>query len=206
MEDYEAANVTLTFENGETSQFFYINITSDFIPEIDEYFFAVITRVELKQNSLTSVDSSVLPLIAPGNNSVAIFVIAENDDARGLVQLLQATFSVPEPSQRFILVQRSKGLFGNITVQWQANPGRASISDFSPIRGLTTVPAGVSIVALPLVILDDNIPEFPEEFTMELQSVTGGGRLGPIRSSSITIQSNDNPNGALGKYEALIVN
>lgn len=199
MEDYDAINVTLTFDNGETSRSFYVNITEDSVPEIDEYFFAVITGVELNQNSLTSVDSSVLPLVAPGNNSIAIFIISENDDARGLVQLLRATFSVPEPSQDFILLHRSKGLFGNITVQWEAIPGRASASDFSPSGGLVTIPAGVSIVPLPLVISDDNVPEFPEEFSVELLSVTGRGRLGPITGSSVIIQSNDDPNGALGK-------
>lgn len=201
MGDYDATNTTLTFENGATSQSFYVNITADSIPEIDEYFFAVITRVELNQNSLASVDSSVLPGIAPGNDSIAIIIIAENDDARGVVELSQAAFSVTEPFQDFILLQRSEGLFGNITVQWQAIPGTASVSDFSPSGGLVTIPAGENRVLLPLIVSEDSVPEFPEQFTVELLSVIGGGRLGPVITSSVTIQANDNPNGALGTNE-----
>lgn len=204
-DDYEATSETLTFQNGETSKSFYINITSDSIPEINEYLFAVITRVELDQSSLTSVDTSVLPSVAPGNDSLAILIIAENDDARGVIQLSAAAVTTSEPSRDFITLQRSAGTFGNITVEWEAIPGTAGSADFSPRGGLVTIPAGVGMVPLPLAILEDNIPEFSEVFMVRLLSVSSGGRLGTLSTSTITIQASDDPNGAFGKLVSLAI-
>lgn len=197
-EDYTATSESLTFENGETSKSFYINITADSIPEIEEYLFAVITRVELNQASLASVDTSVLPSVVPGNESLAVLVIAENDDARGVIQFTESAVATSESSQDFITVQRSEGTFGSITVQWEAITATADAADYSPPGGVVTIPAGVRIVPLPLAILDDDEPEFSEVFVVRLVSVSAG-RLGVISSASITIGASDDPNGAFGE-------
>ena len=197
-EDYEAISETIVFENGQTTQSFYINITADSTPEINEYLFAVISRVELNQESLDSVDSSVLPSLVPGNDSLAVLIIAENDDARGVVQFSRAAISVTEPSQEFIVLERSAGSFGDISVQWEAVPVTAQRSDYSLSGGVITIPAGTSRVFLPLVISEDNLAEFSETFTVRLLTVSGGGRLGAITTSTITILQSDDPNGAFG--------
>jgi hypothetical protein len=198
-EDYDNTTETLVFANGETSRSFYINIIEDSTPELDEYIFAIITQVELNRESLVSVDTSVLPSVVAGNESLAILVIAENDDARGVVQFVDAALTTLEPSQDFVMVQRSAGRFGNLTVQWQATPGTADSADYTPRGGVVIIPADVQVVALPLTVLDDNEPEFSEEFVVRLLSVSGGGRLGGSDSSIISIEANDDPNGAFGK-------
>ncbi len=198
-EDYEAISTTLIFNNEETSKSFFINITGDSDPEINEYIFAVITRVELNQTSLEDVDTSVLPAVVPGNDSLAIFIITENDDARGVVQFSSAAVTTPEPSQDFITLQRSAGTFGNLSVQWQAIPITADPSDISPLAGVVVIPAGIRIVPLPIAILDDNIPEFSETFVVRLVGISGGGSLGTLRSSTVTAEASDDPNGAFGK-------
>lgn len=198
-EDYTATSETLTFENGEISKSFYINITADSIPEIDEYLFAVITRVELNQASLASVDTTVLPSVVTGNDSLAILIIAENDDARGVIQFTESVVSTIEPSQDFVRVQRSEGTFGNVTVQWEAVPGIADATDYSPQGGVLIIPAGVRTVPLPVAILDDDEPEFSETFVVRLLGVSGGSRLGVLNSATITVTANDDPNGAFGE-------
>lgn len=197
-EDYEAVSETLIFNNEETSKSFFVNVTADSDPEIDEYIFAVITRVELNQDSLETVDTSVLPTVVPGNDSLAILIIAENDDARGVVQFSAATVTTTEPSQEFISLQRSAGTFGNLTVQWQAIPDTADPSDFFPLGGVVAIPAGIRTVPLPVTILQDSTPEFSEMFMVRLLSVSGGGRIGTLSSSTITVEASDDPNGAFG--------
>lgn len=199
-EDYTATSETLIFNTGETSKSFFINIIADSEPEIDEYIFAVITRVELNQSSLEAVDTSVLPSPVPGNDSLAIVVIAENDDARGVVDLLESAVTTSEPSQNFISIRRSAGRFGNLSVQWQAVTNTADPSDISPLGGVIVIPSGVTTVPVPIAILQDDIPEFSEMFTVQLLGIAGGGRLGTVRSSTITIAASDDPNGAFGKH------
>jgi hypothetical protein len=197
-EDYEAVREILTFENGETFQSFYINITADTFPEIDEYLFALITRVELNQSSLATVDTSVLPSVVPGNDSLAILIIAENDEARGVIEFSESTITTLEPSQGFITVQRSEGTFGDVIIQWEAVPNTADVADYSPQRGVVIIPAGVRTMLLPIGILDDSEPEFPEVFEVRLLSVSDG-RLGSLSTSIITIAASDDPNGAFGE-------
>lgn len=161
----------------------------------------MITGVELNQSSLASVDTTVLPSVVPGNDSLAILVIAENDDARGVVQFLQAAITTAEPSQDFISLQRTEGVFGNLSVEWETVSGTAGGADFSPQRGTVVIPAEVRTVTLPLVILEDSIPEFSEQFIVQLVGLSGsgGGRLGTLSTSTITITASDDPNGAFGE-------
>lgn len=198
-EDFDAINQTLIFESGETAQTFYINISADSIPEIDEYLFAVITRIELNPASLSSVDTSVLPSVAPGNDSLAIIIISENDDARGVVQLSASAVTTAEPSRDFLSLQRLEGTFGNVSVEWEATSLTADGADFSPPGGVVIIPAGESSVPLPLEISEDSVPEFAEMFAVQLVALSGGGRLGVVSSSVVTIAPSDDPNGAFGK-------
>ena len=83
---------------------------------------------------------------------------------------------------------------------WQALPNTATSSDFIPLNGIDSIPAGSSISPVTLLILDDILPEFTEEFSIQLVAVEGGARLGTITSASVSILPSDDPNGAFGKY------
>jgi len=79
-----------------------------------------------------------------------------------------------------------------------ATIGTADFSDFRPIAGVLNIFDQQNESTISLDIIDDNIPEFSESFTVELTSVSGGARLdGTLRTTS-TILPNDDPNGALG--------
>ena len=56
----------------------------------------------------------VLPTSASGNGSLAFVVIAENDDARGVLQLSSSTYEAEESSQNFVTVSRGAGSFGTV--------------------------------------------------------------------------------------------
>ena len=198
-EDFSMANFSLVFETGDLTRSVYVNITEDNVPEVDEYFFVVLTRVDLDQSSLSAVDSSVLPMLPSGNASVGVVIISENDNARGVVQFAQASYEASEPAVDFLLLERSRGLFGNISVSWRALSGSANSSDFSPTSGTLTIIEGVASVPLPLAVTDDTEPEFSEMFTVQLVGVSGGGSLGDRIQAQVTIQDSDDPNGAFGK-------
>ena len=87
---------------------------------------------------------------------------------------------------------------------WQAQPNTATSIDFIPLNGIDSIPAGSSISPITLVILDDNLPEFTEEFSIQLVAVEGGARLGTITSASVNILPSDDPNGAFGKYNHIV--
>ena len=83
-------------------------------------------------------------------------------------------------------------------VVWRAQPRSASINDFFPQSAIDSIPAGSSISPLTLFVFDDTIPEFAEEFDIEIISVEGGGVLGDITMATVTILPSDDPNGVFG--------
>ena len=86
-----------------------------------------------------------------------------------------------------------------ITVQWEVTPVTASQSDYTPMGGTVTFAPGQSTRPLPLAVVDDSVPEFDEMFTVRLVGVVGSAILGDVIVSTVTIEANDDPNGALGK-------
>ena len=168
---------------------------------------------------MDAVDTSVLPQVAPGNESIAVIEIAENDNARGVVELSQVAVTATEPSGQILSIVRREGTFGEvckssssmcmhdqaylllyvqISVQWETFPVTASESDYSLARGTVTFAPMESEMPLPLTIIDDNIPEFSEEFLVRLVGVSGSATLGDAIVAMVTIEANDDPNGALG--------
>ncbi len=65
--------------------------------------------------------------------------------------------------------------------------------------GTVTFAPGQSTRPLPLAVVDDSVPEFDEMFTVRLVGVVGSAVLGDVIVSTVTIEANDDPNGALGK-------
>lgn len=74
----------------------------------------------------------------------------------------------------------------------------ASQSDYSSVNGTVTFASGEVTRPLPLSVVDDNEPEFDETFIVRLVGVAGGVALGDVIVSTVTIEANDDPNGALG--------
>ena len=57
-DDYIAVSGSLIFEEGELTKSFTLSISSDSVPELDEYIFIAIVSVELDPDSVEDVDNS----------------------------------------------------------------------------------------------------------------------------------------------------
>uniref|UniRef100_A0A4W6G945 Adhesion G-protein coupled receptor V1 n=1 Tax=Lates calcarifer TaxID=8187 RepID=A0A4W6G945_LATCA len=69
-----------------------------------------------------------------------------------------------------------------------------AIEDLSPDRGNITIPVGQAVVHFSILILDDQIPEDDEVFSVRLTGVAGGALLRPNASSvQLRIRRNDSP-------------
>ena len=57
-EDYTTTSGSLTFETGELSKSFTLQVINDNVPEVAEYIFIAITTVQLDPDSVEEVDNS----------------------------------------------------------------------------------------------------------------------------------------------------
>lgn len=76
----------------------------------------------------------------------------------------------------------------------------ASQSDYTPSGGTVIFAPNESERPLPLAVVDDSDPEFDEMFNVRLVGVSGSAILGDVIVSMVTIEANDDPNGALGIF------
>ena len=65
-DDYTATSGSLIFEERDLTKSFTLSISSDSVPELDEYIFIAITSVELDPDSVEDIDSS-------GTHSLPLF-------------------------------------------------------------------------------------------------------------------------------------
>ncbi|XP_041376199.1 adhesion G-protein coupled receptor V1-like [Gigantopelta aegis] len=199
-EDYVSRQGTVIMEDSATRTPVEIVIKHDDIPEATESFFVNITDVEVTGNP--SNNSAKPSVRIPGN--VAKIQIEENDNARGLVQFnvktnTEGRFDTYEQygyNQTIHLpISRSVGLFGSITITWQAEPVDANILDFFPSSGTVTMASGQKDAEIAITIIDDTQQENMETFKVKLISVNGGASLGPASSVTVAILKNDSPTG-----------
>ncbi|CAI8030499.1 Adhesion G-protein coupled receptor V1 [Geodia barretti] len=185
----EEADLTKSFSSAQSAVTVFLNWM--------RYHFIAIIFVELDLTLWRMLTALLLPTSASGNGSLAFVVIAENDDARGVLQLSSSTYEAEESSQNFVTVSRGAGSFGTVTVDWEAVAITAQSSDFTPQSGSVVLADGVSSTQLPLSIVDDTEPEFSETLTVSLVGSGRGARLDGILSATVTILTSDDPNGAL---------
>ena len=89
-----------------------------------------------------------------------------------------------------------------VTVQFRAINGEAQdMQDFSLLSREVVLSSGETSKLVPIIIVDDRIPELSETFTIELlDQITGGASLGENRTAVITIEPSDDPNGVFGEW------
>lgn len=170
--DFTAVSGTLTFAAGQTSRTFTIPIAKDTIDEPNE-------TVGLALSNVTG--GATL-----GTPSAATLTIMD-DDVGGVFQFAATAMTVVEGKQASIVVTRSGGLAGPVTVDWAVSHISTDAADFSPIAGTLTFAAGVTSQTILLTINDDGINEGPEQFVLLLGNATGGAGLGVRRSLLVTV-------------------
>ena len=73
-------------------------------------------------------------------------------------------------------------------------------SDYTVTGSRLTFAPGDTQKFIEVQLKDDRIPEFQENFRLDLTSVSGPAALGPITRINITIETSDNPYGLFGIY------
>ncbi|XP_071506649.1 adhesion G-protein coupled receptor V1-like [Diadema antillarum] len=191
-QDFAETSGQLSFPIGVTVETINILILEDTEPEDDETF-----TVELF--------NPIGDIVVYGAG-VATITIAANDDPGGIFSFLQPVVQVvsTEEFELNFLVQRERGSFGTVLVNWQlfangTSDPLADRQDFEEVGGYVEFATGQIQGTITLQTLADGIPEFNELFQLVLTSTTGGGRLSetsPLRVS-IEITENDDPFGVL---------
>ncbi|PIK47202.1 putative G-protein coupled receptor [Apostichopus japonicus] len=95
-------------------------------------------------------------------------------------------------------VTRSAGAIGIIGFGWTATTITATSSDFSPLTGNITMAAGQREATVDISIVDDEIEEDTERFTVHIDNPTGGAVLGEELTLLVKILKNDSPRGLFG--------
>ncbi|MDH4125670.1 MAG: DUF5666 domain-containing protein [Gammaproteobacteria bacterium] len=111
----------------------------------------------------------------------------------GAVQVAQASYDAMEGTVVNILVNRSGGASGTLTVQYATADDTARAgSDYAAVSGTLSWPDGWSgNRTVSIAITDDNAAEGLESFALILSNVSGGA-MGANSSATIDIIDNDN--------------
>ncbi|KAL8203636.1 UNVERIFIED_CONTAM: hypothetical protein K2H54_058534, partial [Gekko kuhli] len=208
-EDYRLESKTVIVAANMTMASVTLAILPDTIPELQEGFVINISSVQLLDSSLTGGQ----PSVKRTGLEIAEIMIEENDDPRGIFHF-NATkdvsgtvigYEVPSPENILKLpVVRKAGKFGSIQLHWEATPATASLDDFMPSFGNLTFTDGQETGMIEITIIDDDIVEFIEMFSVTLLGVTGGARLGDDVLVAVTIPPNDSPVGVFGFKEKFV--
>ena len=91
-------------------------------------------------------------------------------------------------------------IYSQVSVRFRAvSQSALDMQDFSLLSQQVVLNSGETSKLVPLIIVDDRVPELRETFNIELlDQVTGGAVVGENRSSVITILPSDDPNGVFG--------
>jgi Calx-beta domain-containing protein len=128
---------------------------------------------------------------SPADEAATTAVIRQQALSRaGTVSLQQANIVVSERATHAVIrIQRRDDYRGGITVQWRTIPGSAQPGiDYSPIgAGSLVIPEDQDSRVIYIPLMKNDASQSNEWFDLELTSVTGGARLGPITRTRITI-------------------
>ena len=196
-------------------------IKDDDEPEDNESFFVMITQATVVGNKFRklalpdNIRDRFLgkPKIADIPESIAEYVIRANDDAHGLLSLSHDKVTVREGRQvgpdgklmdftDFPLkIVRDKGSFGKVSVKFKFGNGTAlEHQDFIANGGFEVwLDSNEMEKSLPILIVDDLMPEDEEVFSVSLipESATGGASVGGHHQAFVTIEASDSPHGML---------
>ena len=81
---------------------------------------------------------------------------------------------------------------------WEVTLDSALPADMSALSGVAVIPEGETAGSLDLSVLNDDVPELEETFSVAITSVSKGARIGTPQSTTITIAPSDDPHGVFG--------
>jgi hypothetical protein len=183
--DYTSRTGTLIFGPGVTSQTIAVATTADVLVEGSETF------------TVALANPSPAVSIKLGAISTATVTIADND-AAGSLQFANAAYSVTEGGTASLVVSRTGGTAGTVTVAYATSNGGgggtpATGSDYTTKSGVLTFPNGAISQTITVPTTPDTLVEGPETFRVTLSNPTGGATLGTPVTAVVTIVDDETP-------------
>ncbi|KAJ0067530.1 hypothetical protein NL108_008007, partial [Boleophthalmus pectinirostris] len=184
----------LLFAPGVSELEIAVNIIDDDIPEVEEYFYVTL------KNPKGGAEIGF-------GGQVTVF-IPTNDDAYGVIGFSPDFLSIEveemlQDYQINLIVERKRGTFGKLTVQWAA---KGNVTDIKPELGVITFAQDQSEAKISLSVIADGIPELSEtviiiltDVTMEVQDPKNAAVINKqLAQALITIKPNGSPYGVIG--------
>ncbi|XP_030633613.1 adhesion G-protein coupled receptor V1 [Chanos chanos] len=196
--DFVPVRESVTFAPNQSEANVTLRVLDDEEPERAESVFVRLVGVTLVQGA-QSRPVALSPRLGVGNTTVAQVVIEASDDAFGVLQLSSPAVSVPEFYVGPIInVTRIGGIFADVSVKFRAVPMTARVGeDYSVASSDVVLLEGETSKPVPILIINDVVPELEETFRIELlNQTTGGALLGELTQAVITIQPSDDPYGS----------
>ena len=174
--DYTAASASLTFAPGVTSQPFVVAVSGDAAEEGDESFTVTLGAPANASLDVLSASGTILDDDAPAAQ-------------QGALQFALANATVAEGTTATVLVRRSGGSDGAVSVAWTTADGSASApADYAAGSGVLAWADGDGAdKSFTVALADDAVVEGNETLQLLLSAPTGGAVLGTPASAVLTI-------------------
>lgn len=184
-QDYTVASATVTFNAGETSKTFDVNILDDAAFEGDE-------TINL---TLSNPVSATLGTKTSG-------VISITDNETSMVRFSSSGYNVTEGGTATVTVtvQRTGDTSGVATVNYTTGGGTATAgSDYTPTSGTLTFNPGDTTQNFIIATTDDSLAEGSETINLNLSTPVGSSLTGTGSQSAavLTITDDDSPSGVI---------
>ncbi|XP_049326601.1 adhesion G-protein coupled receptor V1 isoform X2 [Astyanax mexicanus] len=196
--DFVPVSASVTFSANQSEANITMKVLDDTDPERAESVFVELSSVTLVEG-VQARPVAASPRLGLRNVSVAQVIIEASDDAFGVLQLSATAVSVPEYyTGPIINVTRTGGIFADVSVKFRAVPMTARVGeDYSVASSDVVLLEGESSKPVPILIINDVVPELEETFRIELlNQTTGGAFLGEPFQAIITILPSDDPYGS----------
>ena len=180
--DYTAKSGILTFGAGVSTQNITIATANDTVVEGPETF--TVTLVAHGRHT--------------GATTLATVTINDND-AFGTLQFASAAYTVTEGASASLVVTRSGGSAGQVTVHYQTTDGGSGAAasgngiDYTDTAGILTFLNGIVSQTIVVPTKADTLLEGPETFTVTLSAPGGGASLGATAAAVVTIVDDETP-------------
>jgi hypothetical protein len=131
----------------------------------------------------------------PNGNTSEFSACSSGTSSAGTLQFNTTYVGQFENDGNFTLnVTRTNGSVGTVTVNYATADGSATTpSDYTSTSGTLIFNDGETSKSISIPIIDDNVPEGSQAFTISLSNPTGGAVLGNIFKTQLSIQDNDYP-------------
>ncbi len=185
--DFVAASGTLTIPAGETTGSITVSITDDQLVELNETFGVQLSNPQSAGRNVTITQNSASATIQDNDTAtVSVGDVSVTEVADG-----QATFviSLSQPVDRAVTVDFT-------TIDSTALAG----SDYTAKSGSVTIAAGETSASVSVDLLNDNIVEVGESFSLEISDVSASGRNVSIAddSATATVSNDDSATVSVG--------